>query len=310
MDEARTQAFWLIAVVEHARSRGLPLGVDPGLLRDPMGLVPLTAFYDALERAATQLDDPDLGLRLGRGTDEATLGAMAFVSATAATFGEGLAQFAVHMPAGESFEIVSEGEQASLRFHPWGPSRRAHALRAESFLADIVLNATQFADGAVGELEARLRTDDGARVAAVSEALQIPVRGGAPLDELRLDAAALALPSTDANPAMHAFFTEYLTARRPPEGEALAGRVRRLIDARLPDGPFEAASLAAALQISARTLQRRLGKEGTSLRALLTERRLLRAQRALDAGRSMSEAAFEAGYSEASALHRALRRRG
>ena len=52
---------------------------------------------------------------------------------------------------------------------------------------------------------------------------------------------------------------------------------------------------------------RRLRDDGTNLRRLLRERRLACARGVLRRGGSMSEAAYACGYSEASALHRALR---
>lgn len=317
MTEAgETQAFWLTALVAHAERRGISrrallgaLELDEGLLSDPMAAIPIAAHYDALEHLADALDDPDLGVALGRDFDASAGGAMLFVSATAATFGAGLRDFMRFLPPlGERYEIAVADGIAHLRFYHFGPPRPAHHMRAASFLVDLVTHAIPLADGQVHGVEGRLRVKSAARVQAVRSALSIPVEGGAPVDELRFHASALDLPSRDAHPAMHAFFADLLTTHSPRAGESTAERLRRLIDARLPDGPVSLSSLSKSLGLSARTLQRRLRAERTSTRQLVEERRLLRARRALESGRSMSEAAFEAGYSEASALHRALRR--
>lgn len=85
-------------------------------------------------------------------------------------------------------------------------------------------------------------------------------------------------------------------------------RVVPLVDARLTAGDLRAEALARVLAVSIRTLQRRLREAGLTLRGLVAQRRLRRAQALLAAGRSPSEAALGAGYAEASSLHRALRR--
>ncbi len=60
--------------------------------------------------------------------------------------------------------------------------------------------------------------------------------------------------------------------------------------------------------MSPRTLQRRLGDEGTSVHALLDEVRRGRAAALLDADMAIGEVAYLLGYSEPSAFHRAFRR--
>ncbi len=316
MSGPETHAMWTIALLAHASQRGLDadavavgVGLDAAALADPLARIPLRAHYDALEAVAEALDDSDLGLALGRGLDEGALDALAFFGATARTLGEGLSALLAFLPAGgERFELEARDGEARLRYCPWGPPRPAHDLRAASFVADIVTNV--LGPAGVVPRAVHLPTIAPPRLDAARHALGVSVEGGAPAAEVRFDEAALALPSRRPDPAMHRFFEGYLRAKGAPEGASLTERVCRLVDARLPAGPLDAASIARALGASPRTLQRHLRQEGTSLRRLIDERRRLRARAALDAGRSPSEAAFEAGYSEASALHRALRRAG
>ena len=60
--------------------------------------------------------------------------------------------------------------------------------------------------------------------------------------------------------------------------------------------------------MSPRTLQRRLGAEGTTFDVLLDGVRSSRALALIDTGAALSEVAFALGYSEPSAFHRAFRR--
>ena len=312
---ASTHAFWLRALLHHAAERGLAraaslgrLGLREEEIADPFAPIALADLYDALEHVAAALRDPDLGLHLGRDMTEEQLDAMAFVSSTAATLREGIAAFVGFLPAGgERFTLHEEGNLARVTFRPWGPRRPAHHHREASFVADLVIHRDALTRGEITGLAAHLVTRDDARLDALREALGVPVRGGARVAELRFDRECLALPGASAHPEMNRFFSRFLAERTPDPDDGLTSRLSSAIDGRLPDGPFDLPSLSRGLGVSARTLQRRLQEEGQSLRTLLRERRLARAAAVLAAGRSHEEAAFEAGYSEASALHRALR---
>ena len=66
-------------------------------------------------------------------------------------------------------------------------------------------------------------------------------------------------------------------------------------------------SVARALHVSTRTLQRRLGEEGVAFRDVLRECKLDTAVRCLQAGLSPDDAAERAGFSSRRAFDRAFR---
>ena len=85
-------------------------------------------------------------------------------------------------------------------------------------------------------------------------------------------------------------------------------QVNRQIALRLPDGPPDQETIANDLAMSVRTLHRRLKEEGTTFNELLTQLRQSLAQRMLsDGNRSISEVAFNLGYSDHSAFSRAFK---
>ena len=67
-------------------------------------------------------------------------------------------------------------------------------------------------------------------------------------------------------------------------------------------------SRARRLRTSARTLQRRLGAEGTSVAKLLDELRRTRAEAYLEMGLSISEVSYLVGFAEPSVFFRAFKR--
>ena len=78
---------------------------------------------------------------------------------------------------------------------------------------------------------------------------------------------------------------------------------------RLPDGAPNQQQIAAALNVSNRTLQRKLREEGTSFMELLQDTRLQLARKYLaNPGRSVVETAYLLGFSEPSTFSRAFKR--
>jgi AraC-like DNA-binding protein len=108
--------------------------------------------------------------------------------------------------------------------------------------------------------------------------------------------------------AVCAYFHRDLDARlRALPRESIAGTIRDTL-LRAPTLDATMAGLARQLHMSARTLQRRLKEEGTSLRALLEQVRRARAGPLLESGQSIAEVAYLLGYAEPSAFHHAFRR--
>lgn len=88
----------------------------------------------------------------------------------------------------------------------------------------------------------------------------------------------------------------------------LAGQVRDLVVARLRDVPT-ATEIAAALNVSERTLRRRLADEDTSVRTLVDEVRATLAAEFLSSGSlTVAEIAERLGYVEVSSFSQAFRR--
>lgn len=159
-------------------------------------------------------------------------------------------------------------------------------------------------------------------MAAVAAVLLELLDGDLPLSwhrggrELRFPADQLArtLPQANASTAAlcESLCAELASRRRGAEGGGRHGgtaqAVRVLLAQRLSWDP-SMAGVAAELGLSARTLRRRLGEEGTRFQALLDEVRSSLATRLLDDARlSVEETAQRLGYAEASTFIQAFRR--
>ncbi|MFL6089583.1 MAG: AraC family transcriptional regulator ligand-binding domain-containing protein [Aeromicrobium sp.] len=142
------------------------------------------------------------------------------------------------------------------------------------------------------------------------ETLGIAPTFGADRNVVVLDAANLDAPLPQADPhtaAMTQQMCEDLVdARKARAG--LAGRVRNLIVAQLRPPP-SLPDVAAILQMSPRTLRRRLASEDTTMRQLIDEVRAALAAELITGGRlTVAEVARRLGYVEVSSFSQAFRR--
>ena len=107
---------------------------------------------------------------------------------------------------------------------------------------------------------------------------------------------------------LEGFLEEELSRRRA--NPDLIQRVRRWVLDALSSGVPGIAEVAQTAGLSVRTLQRRLGEQGTTYNKLVDDLRYDLSLQYLEASNvSVSEIAFLLGYSEASAFDRAFRRR-
>jgi AraC-like DNA-binding protein len=137
-----------------------------------------------------------------------------------------------------------------------------------------------------------------------------PVAFGAEHNGIVFRAADLDAPLPTANPVLvrvnEQVLTHYLARL---ESSELAVRVQSQLMHMLPSGEVHEAAIARSLNLSLRSMQRKLRREGVSFRQLLDETRRRLAEHYLkDSTLMTSEVAYLLGFSEVSSFSRALRR--
>lgn len=98
---------------------------------------------------------------------------------------------------------------------------------------------------------------------------------------------------------------EYL---KKHDEDALVVRARELLIESLPAGTPNQEQIASEMNMSLRTLQRRLGEHGTSFKQMLDEVRQGLAERYLREGRTIGEVTYLLGFSEPSNFTRSFKR--
>lgn len=281
-------------------------------LADPDGRVALVSLYAIVEAIVAQTGDASFGLELVLGVEVEALDALGFLFMTSDTFGQGVERMLRYQRLwneGERCELESDGTTARLTYEPYGPSRPAHVQMAQVAMFDCVVNGPRFVPGLQFE-QVRFRHARPADASTYERVLGVPVHFGCAGTEARFSGRMLSLPIPDANAQLCAFFERYTSAKveRLLPMTSTAQRLRAAIRAQLPDGEVTLPELAQRLHLSARTLQRRLSDEGTSLQSELDEVRRQQALYFLEGGTAIAELSWLLGYAEPSAFHRAFKR--
>lgn len=274
---------------------------------------PVARWKTMLEHAASRLDDPLLGLHLGRRVTPSHFGLMGYVLLACPHLGAALQRLREFE---RLFYDVSPLRVRAIDRHlvlEWGTENgRPGALVDETAITALVQLArdmTGRADLAAGRIDfVNPRPPD---VAPYEAVLGCEVRFAQDATRVLVPASWLGLPLRSPDPHLLALLREQAErqlAHLPPRGE-LSDRIRALIPALLHDGDAAAEAVAARLHLSTRSLHRRLAAEGLRFRVLRDECLYQLARDHLaDRRLQLGEIAHLLGYSEQSAFTRAFRR--
>jgi AraC-like DNA-binding protein len=274
--------------------------------------VSLAAGHESLEHWVKTTGDVDLGLKAGTSMRLGEGGALDFAMHSAGTLREAIEVSGRHARLfSDALEPKLEvnGSQALIRLDSKLQWPRAasdftmaawHNLHIHVQLPEASGIEAWFAQSEPANTFEYERAFEGAKL-----------KFDAPCYGFAFDAELADAPLVSADTALHAAHCEHLEflQARLWEPRSFALRVRELIACELRRGRPTSWDVARQLQISRRTLVRRLNSEGTSFKAQLDE---LRRQLALNlVGRpqpSLMEITTLLGFSQVQAFHRAFRR--
>ena len=274
--------------------------------------VDLVAGHEGLERWVKVTGDQDLGLKAGALMRLGEGGALDFAMHSAPTLREGVEVAGRHARLfSDAFEprLDAVGERVMIRLDnkvPW-PRTAAdfamsawHSLHVKVQLPDVSGMEVWFAHPAPVDVAEYERVFSGAKL-----------KFDAPTYGFVFDAALADTPLVSGDPALHSAHCEHLEflQARLWEPRSFALRVRELIAVELRRGRPTSWDVARQLQISRRTLVRRLNGEGTSFKTQLDEmRRQLALTLVARPQPSLMEITSLLGFSQVQAFHRAFRR--
>ena len=300
-------------------------GVNPDSLLKEVGLnradvadvdnrIPYVAVLGLAERAATVLGDASYGLRLGAAQDARDGGMLGFLMLNSPTLLDALSNtqryFRV-LGEGEDIEIERLGPHAILRFRETEKALRGLRHNSEYIAATIVRACRDMTRKRISPVRVEFMHGRPNAKVAYADYLGCPVRFHAEWDALIYDDDAMRLPVIAADSTLLKVLEracQKILGPTPKKSD-IVYEVRELLVDRLAKGTVHLDTVAAELNMSSKTLERRLAERDTTFSAVLDDIRSGLAKRYLgDTDLRLDQIAYLTGYSEAAALVRAFRR--
>jgi len=284
-------------------------GLSRAQLADPYAPIPLNHYVALFETAALALGDPAIGLKLGLAVRPADLGPLGLLFTAAPTPRAAVARFS------ELLAVLQGSSQAALQrkgeFTAWTYRIDDPGIWPRRQDAEFSAAAIYGLLRAAGPLRVtEVQFEHEAASAMHQRVFNAPVRFGQPANRLIFANAELDRKLPSADPGLALVLERHVAdlMREPEEEVDLVQAVRRCIGTQLGEQKITIETLAAALGVSPRTLQRRLGDAGTSVRQLLREHRLAMADLRMNSSTLPQSAIAEAlGYADGTAFWRAFK---
>lgn len=312
MDETRVAASYVRLLFEHlaALGRAEALGAPPAPGEDFVAL----RRWQALLAKASELDPgpkASFALRLARGIAPRHFGVVGFAALACGTLGEALQRLERHQRAVYDVNPARLQADAGGLCIEWGIERgRPGALVDETAIAALVQLARELTGRPLCPRAVDFVNPWPASLRPYEDFFGAPVRFGQPATRLVLAAQGLALPLRGADADLLRVLDAQAEALLQ-QVAAVSGHVgvwRQTLVGLIRSGRTTLADLAHSLQMSPRSLQRRLAAEGQSFQALLSQTRRQLAEAYLrDPQVELADVALLLGYSEQSAFTRAFR---
>ncbi len=300
---------------EHGADRNEILrgtGIDPAVFAEPEGEVTAAQELAVVRNLVTRFDDrPGLGIEAGLRTRLTMHGVYSLALMSSPRLLEALGVVTRYSALTTSFGRMwpqVEGDEYSVFVDDTDVPSDLRAFLLERDMAAALTNWL-LVMGAKPPL-VRLEFAGGlsSRMAAIFESVDVPLIDRADPHQLVLNLAELDAPMPLASPLTAAQFdkecAELLERRGLHKG--VAGSVREVL-MRQMNGRVSQEEVAALLNLSLRTMRRRLAEEGTSYRQLSSETYGSLAEDLLSTGLTVEDVAYRMGYSGAPAFSNAFK---
>lgn len=282
----------------------------------PDDVVPVPVWAELLARAALlRPDSKTVGLEIGSGVQPRHVGVLGYLVLASATLGDAMLAYQRYERLFYGVDIAEveamttpEGPMVEIRWENAGLSVMADELA----IAALVTFLRRQVDYPPPPARIAFMHAAAPDVAAEYERFfGCPVAFGDSHVRVRFPAGYLAMPMPHSDPSLRVLLDRQAQALLAalPESAGFDRSLQQLLLRLLPEGGATLERLARELHQSPRTLQRRLSEAGLSWQELLDRtREQLARQYLADRSLRMSDIALLLGYTEQSALTRAVKR--
>jgi len=294
--------------------------LSPDLLGDPNARYPLAGMQRLWTLAVQATGDPCIGLEVGRSWHPTTFHALGYAALASGSLREALVlvqRYCRVVSTGARIALAEEGSEVRVRLQSalseYALESPSVATTVQAGLASLVVLCRAVADKHLAPQRVLLaQPASRASAARLRAFFECPVVPTSREDALVFRAGVLDAPLGTANPLLLSINEQALVQYHARlDARNVADRVRAQLARSLPAGKVSQQTVARALNMSLRSMQRKLNEEGVSFRRLLddTRRRLAR-QYSADPTLAAGEVAYLLGFADASSFSRASRRWG
>ena len=290
--------------------------IPSGILESEDGLISITDHDRMLDAVASELECPDLGLRLATSQDLTILGPLALAIEASSTVSEALEcasrYLFVHSPALSvavdadprgARGVVALTYRKDLHESPYSPQA------TELGLGLFHRAASRLLGGLTGLRSVEIPHEPLSPVEHYTWFFGADVKFGAPVAALRVERSVLDTQFGGADEAIRSLALEHLARHHPDPTTRMAVQVRRTLVQGLGVVAPSLDHVARLHAIHPRTLQRRLAAEGTTFEQVLDDVRRDAARRYLTTtSLPLTQVAALVGFGEQSTLTHAVRR--
>lgn len=310
---------WVNTVISAAAR----LGVDQSSLLRAAGIVPaalgrerwpiddITRLWRAAERCT---GDAGFGLKAGALVGPASLNVVSFLLQSSPTLREALVQLQKYqrlISDGGRFQILAGDDASWLVYHPRQGELAFSPHQIEAVLAAVVSFARWVTGTPARPVQVQCSHGQLGPLSGYREIFQCPITFEQAFNGLLLDNALLDLPLPQADAQLAHLHERYAAAQLAAlsEAGATAPYLRDWLAAQLGPQLPRRGDAARALNISERTLARRLHTQQLTFEQLLDEVRHEAALHAVgQTARALNDIAQSLGFAEASTFYRAFQR--
>jgi AraC-like DNA-binding protein len=308
----------LVTVIERAgvtRDQFLSVaGIDPSLIDDSNARLPLDDYKRALLAALTVSGDEAFGLHMGETASTLTfdvLGALLERAATLRESIEGMVRYSRLVAEGTEAELCESGDTASIRFTSLRGESAAVRFTAEFAMSGLMRMLRQFIGEAGRPTNVWFAYAPPAHVDEYRRIFGGAEQFGQAHTEFQFPRAWLDRTQLYQSPDLYAALKTQAerTLGRLDRNAVVTDRITTILMSRRPTEMPTMDDVARELDMSARSLRRRLHAESVTYRDLVERCRMSAAKRMLEKpGASIQETAYAMGFATPTAFHHAFKR--
>lgn len=297
------------------RAMAAALGLTRDRLIDEQGRMPLDEYLELFEWAAAEFDRPHLGIELANDESEiADFDILLYMTSNASNFEEGVnlvLKYQRLVMEGEIYQFIRHEDAGEIRLSITTAHPHLTAQDVEFSLASIVASAEELTGRKLKPLKTCFRHSKIEPLSDYPAIFGDEVYFDQPENSIWLSTEDLQTSPLKPDPVLLNILktqADQLLSQIAGEPDFL-DHVKFVVSTNLANEAFSAEYLARYLNMTSRTLHRRLKEHGTTFSKLRLEHMQMAARRALrGSSASVSDIAQQLGYADSSSFVRAFKR--